>query len=400
MASTTLPDPSVYKVQPVRPGPLLPPPGVIAWRVEVRSLERMQKEAIVSTPAGSGPSWRMMSDEGPYLNGTDLAPFPLGFFTAGQQFCLMTQLLRLARAEGLSLASLALSQDNRYSMSGSILRGDMIGGAMPAEVLVQIQSDASPQQIAGLVQRAERLSPAHAVMRNLLANEFSVTLNSARVEAGGLREATEVACADPRHVFETVTRAPDTRVGGEAITKVTAAEEVHGVEGGAGSSLQAEQDRTLHVHGDGRLREDGLLETTLRLFRPLGSSFRFVGDPGPSAGGDHAAPEGLAYLVAGMAFCYMTQLGRYAHIVKQRIDDLRLVEDASFDTSNDIVRALPLVTHVFVDADEPVDAVQRLVRMGEQTCFLHAAMRSSVPSRIRIELNGKPLPALAESAAT
>lgn len=400
MGSITLPDRSVYKVQPVRPGPPLPSPGVIAWRVEVRSLERMQKEAIVSTPAGSGPSWRMMSDEGPYLNGTDLAPFPLGFFTAGQQFCLMTQLLRLARAEGLSLASLALSQDNRYSMSGSILRGDMIGGAMPAEVLVQIQSDASPQQIAGLVQRAERLSPAHAVMRNLLANEFSVTLNSARVEAGGLREATEVACADPRHVFETVTRAPDTRVGGAAITKVTAAEEVHGVEGGAGSSLQAEQDRTLHVHGDGRLREDGLLETTLRLFRPLGSSFRFVGDPGPSAGGDHAAPEGLAYLVAGMAFCYMTQLGRYAHIVKQRIDDLRLVEDASFDTSNDIVRALPLVTHVFVDADEPVDAVQRLVRMGEQTCFLHAAMRSSVPSRIRIELNGKPLPALAESAAT
>lgn len=399
MASPTLPDPSVYKVRPVRPGPPVPALGVIAWRVEVRSLEGMQKQAIVSTPAGSGPSWRMMSDEGPYLNGTDLAPFPLGFFTAGQQFCLMTQVVRLARAEGLSLTSLTLSQDNYYSMTGSILRGDMMGGAMPAEVLVQVESGASPQQIARLVQRAERQSPAHAVMRDLLANEFSVTLNGATIGAGGLRQATAVAPADPRRAFEAVTQEPDTRVSREAITKVTAAEQVHGVEGGAGSSLQAEQHRTLHVHGDGRLREDGLLETTLRLLRPLGSSFRFVGDPGPSAGGDHAAPEGLAYLVAGMAFCYMTQLGRYAHIVKQRIDDLRVVQDAAFDTSSDLVRALPLVTHVFVDADEAIDAVQRLARMGEQTCFLHAAMRSSLPSRIRIELNGKALTAPPEVAA-
>lgn len=46
-----------------------------------RCLEGMQKEALVRV--GESPPWRMVSDEGPYLEGTDLAPFPLAFFTPG-----------------------------------------------------------------------------------------------------------------------------------------------------------------------------------------------------------------------------------------------------------------------------------------------------------------------------
>ena len=57
------------------------------FRVEVRALEGMQKEATVRQSERSGQTWRMVSDEGPYLNGTDLAPFPLAFFAAGLLFC-------------------------------------------------------------------------------------------------------------------------------------------------------------------------------------------------------------------------------------------------------------------------------------------------------------------------
>ena len=53
-----------------------------AVRVEAHALGGMQKEALVYQ--GSTRSlWRMVSDEGPYLNGTDLAPFPLAFFSVG-----------------------------------------------------------------------------------------------------------------------------------------------------------------------------------------------------------------------------------------------------------------------------------------------------------------------------
>ena len=69
--------------------------GELRIRCEVRALEGMQKEALVRH-GPSGTAWRMVSDEGPYLEGTDLAPFPLAFYTAGVVFSFMTETLRHA----------------------------------------------------------------------------------------------------------------------------------------------------------------------------------------------------------------------------------------------------------------------------------------------------------------
>ena len=51
-----------------------------ALRTRVRTLSGFQKEAVV-TSARTGQSWRLVSDEGPYLNGHDAAPCPLAFLT-------------------------------------------------------------------------------------------------------------------------------------------------------------------------------------------------------------------------------------------------------------------------------------------------------------------------------
>ena len=89
----------------------------ISLRTEVRALEGMQKEALVYyTPAQT--VWRMVSDEGPYLNGTDLAPFPLAFYTAGMAFSFVAELLKQAEAENITLNHLKLTQDNYYTMEG------------------------------------------------------------------------------------------------------------------------------------------------------------------------------------------------------------------------------------------------------------------------------------------
>ena len=52
----------------------------------------------------------------------------------------------------------------------------------------------------------------------------------------------------------------------------------------------------------------------------------------------------------------------------------------------------PTDTQVFLDAQftEQGDA-PKLVSMGQQTCFLHAAMREEHPSQISVELNGEEL---------
>ena len=64
---------------------------------EARTFTSYQKEAIV-TEGRSGSAWRMTTDEGKHIKGTDLAPFPLGFYNAGLHADLIRRMLIIARA--------------------------------------------------------------------------------------------------------------------------------------------------------------------------------------------------------------------------------------------------------------------------------------------------------------
>jgi uncharacterized OsmC-like protein len=355
----------------------------IVVRVNVRALTGMQKEAVVHY-GPTGDVWRMVSDEGPYLNGTDLAPFPLAFYTAGMAFSFLSELLRHA-AHHVPIESLKLIQDNYYTMGGSALRGDMLGGAKPAEIRVEIQADASQTMIEKLMRLAEQSSPAQAYMRDKLTNTFALDFNGRQIPVTNVTASTVAPSPDPEPLFETVRPLDASEYAPDIITKLKAADAVFGVEGGAGSSLQAEQKRTLHVRGIGTLRQDGLKEVQVQLFKPIGSTFRFISDEQ-----SQSAPPSLAYLSAGVGFCYMTQIGRYAHIVKQDLQSYRIVQDNCFTFSGDATRetlratAAPVNTHVFVTMNEPEEAAQKLVSMSERTCFLHAAMRTITPSKIDV----------------
>jgi uncharacterized OsmC-like protein len=380
-------DPTFFRVAEATRPSEAPTSAFTAIHVEGRALDGMQKEAIVSQVAPVGATWRMVSDEGPYLNGTDLAPFPLAFFTAGQQFCLMSHIWRLANRRGIAIDSLDVGHDNRYSMTGSMLRGDMTGGARPAESLVAIASGADPASVATLVRDGVTASGSQAVMRDVLTNRFTVSANGRDVALPGLPSAA-VTGADPVARFDRLRADASGSFAPDIMTKVEAVEKQHGVEGGVASSLESEQHRTLHVRGDARIVSGSIAETTIRLFQPLGSSFRLVADLGSD--GPLVAPPPLAYLSAGIAFCFMTQLGRYSQIKKQRFDRVRIVQDTVFREGDRATGATadPVDTHVFLDTDETDESAAQLVRMGEQTCFLHAAMRGAYPSRVTLELNG------------
>lgn len=363
------------------------PPPADALRVAVRALEGMQKEALVSDGL-SHQTWRMVSDEGPYLKGTDLAPFPLGFFTAGVASTSLGEVLRHADASGIALHDLALTTDHLYTMEGSALRGDMTGGALPVDVTVRIAGGATPEELAELVERSLDTSPAEAYLRGSLRNAFALSHNGRKEPLPGLPTPPRET-ADPTSDFavEPASNAylPD------LITKVATAEAIHGVDGGVGSSLKAEQKRTLHVRGEGRWLGEGRTEVEVNLIRPLGSSFRFVAEEG---GGSRAmAPSGLAYLSAGLGFCFMTQLGRYAHITKQDLHGYAIVQDNVFSTSRrgavEQLLPQPVSTSVFLALRASAEDASRTVRMGERTCFLHAALRSRIPSRVKVNANGQ-----------
>ena len=361
------------------------------FHVEVRALEGMQKEATVRQSERSGQAWRMVSDEGPYLNGTDLAPFPLAFFAAGLHFCYMTQLVRLCRDRGIALRGLRSGQDTRYTMTGSALKGDMTGAGIPVDLDVAIDAELSPEAAGKLIARALAESPGHAVMRDLFRNTFALQLNGSTVKLVDQEHSPNALFPDPVRGFESIRPTPAGHFHPDIITKTETVEVQHGVTGGAGSSLKSEQKRTLHVRSDACLLDKGLLQTDIRLFQPLGSSFRFLSDTGT---GDTAPPP-LAYLSAGIGFCYMTQLGRYAHITKQKLESMRIVQTNGYKPSGAAgpnAAATAVDTHVYINADESEDVARKSVRMGEQTCFLHASMREAYPTVLRATLNGKPLP--------
>jgi hypothetical protein len=264
-------------------------------------------------------------------------------------------------------------------MEGSALRGDMIGGALPVEMKVEIKSDAAPELMQKIVQLAEQTSPPQVYMHKPLQNTFGLEHNGKVTAVPQLPPSPQPTPTNPSSQFEAASPLPDDCYLPDIITKQSAAEVLFNVEGGAGSSLQATQKRTLHVRGICTLRDDGLKEVNIQLFKPIGSTFRFLSDTT-----DERAPSALAYLAAGIGFCYMTQIGRYAHIVKQDLHSYAIVQDTVYENTAVDSAAHPVDTHTYLQTGEADEAAQRTVFMSERTCFLHAAMRSSNRTKIVI----------------
>ena len=88
--------------------------GMVEIRTWARPLAGMQKEAIIQYRPG-GVVWRVVCDEGPWLNGTDLAPFPLAFFTAGLAASLISAFVDEARDRDVQVNSVSIEQDNFFT---------------------------------------------------------------------------------------------------------------------------------------------------------------------------------------------------------------------------------------------------------------------------------------------
>ena len=373
-----------------------PPGGGEGVRVWARSLSGMQKEAIVRSSAGG--EWRLASDEGPYLDGFDAAPCPLGFMTVGMVSSWMNAALDAARARGLTVRDLELVQDNRYTMEGSALNGTMTGGALPVELEVRIDADGGEEEVRELVAAAVRGASVYDVLRRPHVSRFTLAVNGAEAQLGRPARLDGGRAVDPAAAFSRIAPADP---AGVPVVRLEAVKPVAGVAGGAGTSLRAEQRRQLHLRAVCRRRSDGVKEIEQQLHSPLGSTFRFLSDEAPEQGGSGAAPSAVSYMAAGVAFCFMTQLGRYAAILGKDLHGYRIVQDtrSSGRAATGAVSSSPAAapagpgasrgadappagaagaveTHVYLDTREGVDFARRCLVMGEQTCFLHALYRT------------------------
>jgi uncharacterized OsmC-like protein len=348
----------------------------------------MQKEALIVSRR-SGTIWRLASDEGAYLDGDDEAPCPLSFLTTGMVCSYMEEIRALARLRGIDIARIRLIQDNFYTMRGSALKGTMTGGARNVELEAQIDSTADHATLARLLRDATAASPVNGLLRNRLDSLFTLTHNGAAVACGRVRAISRSA-EEP--VADAVFDAAEPAAGdwGTQILRNGPTLRTAETTGFAGSSLAEQQDRILHVRGICTLRPDGVKAVEQQLFNPHGSIFHFSSDEAPENGGQGLAPDARTYLSAGIAFCFMTQLGRYAKIMKVALRDYRIVQDTHFSIGGALGDtgapggADPVETHVRLASDEGDDFARRALDMAEQTCFLHALCRAELETEIVI----------------
>ncbi len=364
-------------------------PGREVYTVEARKMSAShQKEAVVRE-GEQGSQWRMVSDEGGHLKGTDLAPFPLGFFNAGLQADLAGRIMALSEARGIAIDELSMTLKNGYYMTGSFFRGDGEGFAEPAETTVHVRSNAAADDVRALVSDAVDASPALAAMRKPLVNRFAVYANGRRRTLTRMLATNEGSAADP---FSTYSQPPAPPAGETPVTDLirkTGEEESGSIEPApAGTSTRI--IRT--VHGNCRLVNGAVTETDTWLALPGMSHFALQSDEHPGSG---KAPSGLALLSAGIAFCFMTQLDRYIEHMKFDIHGVRLVQRSpySLTRNGDSLNAdvEPVHTHLFLNGREDEDTYETLMHIAARTCYLHATLASSLDPVVGLVLNGTPI---------
>ncbi|MEN7535714.1 OsmC family protein [Aurantiacibacter flavus] len=295
-------------------------------RLAARSLSVMQKEGL-ATSSASGKVWRLVSDEGDYLDGFDEASCPLSFLTVGMVASTMTELL-------------------------------------------------------ALVCDAAAASPLSGLMRGEKESLFTLTLNGETLAPDKALPVPGGALGDPGEVIEGAAPAESNWEG--QVVKGAKSPLTEEATSSQGSSLAEEQDRVLHIRGICTLREDGVKQIEQQLFNPHGSIFTFLCDE------EGRAADALSYMAAGIGFCFMTQLGRYAKIAKKDLSEYRVVQDIHFSPggasggTGQAGRADPVETHVFLTSNEDADFARAALDMGEQTCFLHAFCRTDLKTRVKI----------------
>jgi uncharacterized OsmC-like protein len=366
-----------------RPGVLGIQDAQDVFITQARAMGGHQKEAVV-TEGQAGSSWRMVSDEGPALKGTDLAPFPLGYMSAGLQADLLQRIGQRALAQGLDLHGLSCHLENDYRFEGSFFKGNGVGHAYAPRFQVRAQTAAPAEQVQRLIHQALAGSPLLASWATPLRNTFALYTNGRRVRLRDLVPSA-VAVDDP---FKTWSQAPTPFAQAEVLPNIVAktqAVEVKNPTPPSGWEL-GRVDIPIHGHCESA---QSLGRSVTWANRLGGSAFAIQSDDRPR--GDQA-PSALAHAYAGIAFCFMTQLLRYVEHHKMKVRALRLTQISPCHIESSVAQAQALDTHVFVHTEESDDVMERLVQMSARTCYLHAALGASLTPEISLILENLPKP--------
>jgi hypothetical protein len=361
-------------------------PARDVFKVEARTMGGHQKEVLVTEGEG-GTVWRLTSDEGAILKGSDLAPFPLAFYNAGLHADFVKRALQIARSKEIALTIDSVKLMNQYYFQGSFFSGTGKGSAEAVTVHVNARSNYSREKVQEILDLAIIASPAHATLAYAQRNTFALYVNGRRCPV--IRVASSLA-SDETDPFKAHNSTPTPLKDTDDMSTII--ERIALEENGIALPLLPSEGRVqIVIPGTSSpIDADGLIATTVT--PRAGHAFRITCDESSNSG---SAPTGLSSIAASIAFCYMTQFTRYIEHRKHKVRAIRFVQTLPFTLTGNasdgsLVGGLePVDTHVFLNADEPDEVLQNLLEVAENTCYLHAALRSTLPSRVSLVLNGE-----------
>lgn len=379
--------PSFFRTSVANDLPAPPPRRDVAVRTAVRSLAGMQKEAVVSSTTHDR-AWRLVSDEGPALEGHQEAPVPLAFLTAGLVASWTEEMLVLAGQRGVDLSGLCVQLDNFYTTEGSALRGTMVAGALPPVLSIQTRSAVAPEGLRTLCVDAVNASPVNGLVRGVHTSLFTLTVNGEEVSTDQQGELQRVP--EPGGVLFDRLGVDEPDETEPLILRLAYTGPQDPAGDAPSSGLRADRPkRTLNVRGICTVRPDGIKVVDVwNAHRNDSPIWRFLTQEPAGASGPVLAPDAATLVSAGIAFCFMTQLGRYAKVVKQSLSDYGVVQDLHFSAAGSRTgragEADSVETHLYLRTDEDEEAARTLLRMGRQTCYLHALCETDLRPRVKV----------------
>jgi uncharacterized OsmC-like protein len=346
-----------------------------SYRAEVTGLGHFQKEGLV-TDVTTGRSWRLTADEGRYLRGTDMAPAPLMHFAAGLHSDLTSRIVRIAESRGLTLSRLFVALTQGFGSQGSFARGEAVALVGDLSWTIEIASAASDDEVEVVVAEALATSPAHAAMTNAHEGVFALYTNGHRTPVVGVPQSDSPAEEDP---FLAHTAAPeplDINGGAKQILWKEPSNWPFYVE------LSDDQKNSIlwHIEASGEYRfNTHTVATTVKFPNAGATHWTLISDDT-----SRTAPSPLAYFSIGTAFCYHTQLCRYADVRRLPVDRPRLVQVSTFTTSGTTADSAPFDTHLFINGEVTTDQTASLLTAAANTCYAHRGLGVEVASDRKI----------------
>lgn len=142
------------------------------------------KRAIVKPNLPGWGTFEIRCDEGPSIGGTDTAPAPLAYLSAGVAFCMLTHLSYYIETNQLDIKNLKIEQRLRFTTNERTRKPNDPPhcACLGIEMHVVIDSEASESSIRALTETAKSLCMAHQALLSPTPSVFGVRLNGQALE--------------------------------------------------------------------------------------------------------------------------------------------------------------------------------------------------------------------------